>query len=147
VKYTFFSIYILIITYPFPLHSAQHVPLPHTYLTSTSPHSVLQLLSLFFLSYISSWLKTSFRGHGGHFSDNSGRFNSHFLGKEGNYFINKEVKVTNEGSWYGSCIIFWELLEILSNICPVPDIKHALFRGSIKRLTTIFQGHWVAALR
>jgi hypothetical protein len=53
------------------------------------------------------------------------------MGQGGNYFISKGLKVTNERTRCSSWIIFWELLGILSNICPVPDIKCALFRGRI----------------
>lgn len=81
VKSTFFFIYILVITDPFPLLSAQHMPLPHTCQLPFPLFLFFQLLSLFCLSYSPSWLNTSFHGHGGHFIDNSGRFNSHFMGK------------------------------------------------------------------
>jgi hypothetical protein len=111
-------------------------------LTSISPYSVFPV-TFSILPLLQSFLAKCFHcAHGGHFIDNSGTFYSHFMRPWGNYLISKGLKVINKQIWCSSCIIFWELLGMLSNICPMPDIKCALFRGIIKIITSIFQGHW-----
>jgi hypothetical protein len=114
VKSTFFSISTLVINYPFPVHSAQHMSLPHPCLTSISPYSVFPITFPSLLSYSPSWLNATFVA----MVDTSLIIVEHLIliafRPRGNYLISKGLKVTNEQILCSSCIIFWELLGILT---------------------------------
>jgi hypothetical protein len=78
------------------LHPCHNFPIPFTFCSThaTSPHLSnfhipLFCSSRYFLYFANinpSWLNTLFCDHGGHFIDNSGRFNSPFIRQGGNYF-------------------------------------------------------------